>query len=242
MLRFATINIEGHRHLSQVRAFVQDLQPQIVCLQEANDRDVAELAKLFNAQSCYVPLGKSPEEIPSGFEVNGSWGLAILSTFPVHSITHQFYKGTGETPTLTKGQPNVVDRALLMNEIETPEGLLKIATTHFTWTPDGTTTDEQQRDFAALSSLLEKLQPDLICGDFNAARGMNPVFDTLAERYKDNIPPSVTTTIDQQLHKVKGLQLVVDGVFTTPKVEASNVTVHSGVSDHCAVSATLSFL
>lgn len=241
MIRFATINIEGQRHLSEVRAFLTEEKPDIVCLQEACNDDIPELARLLGAQAEFITLGKSPEHSTQNWEVDGTWGIAILSTFPVQSSMHAFYKGdASEVPDLVKGNPNAVRRAILVQELDTPEGVLKVATTHFTWTPDGGTTPEQQRDFAQLSSILENTQPDILCGDFNAARGKNPVFDELAQRYQDNIPSHITTTIDPVLHRAKNLQLVVDGIFSGPRVRVENVQVHTGVSDHCAVTAELS--
>jgi hypothetical protein len=48
------------------------------------------------------------------------------------------------------------------------------------------------------------------------------------------------TTIDQYLHRKPGIQLVVDGLFSTPEYEVAHVKVKSGISDHMAVIATVS--
>ena len=52
------------------------------------------------------------------------------------------------------------------------------------------------------------------CGDMNVPRG-NETFNRLAEKYKDNIPLEYKTSIDQNLHRVKGLQVMVDGLYYT---------------------------
>jgi hypothetical protein len=57
----------------------------------------------------------------------------------------------------------------------------------------------------------------------------------MASVMKDNIPPEVTTTLDQEIHGVKGLQFVVDGMFSQPPYVVNNVRVVTGVSDHCAL-------
>ena len=72
----------------------------------------------------------------------------------------------------------------------------------------------------------------------NAPRG-NETFSRLEEKYKDNIPREYKTSIDQNLHKVKGIQFMVDGLFTTPVYKASNVKLVDGISDHMAVVAEI---
>jgi hypothetical protein len=47
------------------------------------------------------------------------------------------------------------------------------------------------------------------------------------------------TSLDQNLHRIPGLQFMVDGLFTTEKVRAENVALCDGVSDHMAIVATL---
>ena len=44
-------------------------------------------------------------------------------------------------------------------------------------------------------------------------------FNRLAEKYKDNIPLEYKTSIDQNLHRVKGLQVMVDGLLLHPPIE-----------------------
>ena len=61
----------------------------------------------------------------------------------------------------------------------------------------------------------------------------------LAGRLRDNIPPPVTTSIDGPLHRAGDLGLMVDGMFTTQGYEAREVRVVDGVSDHCALVATV---
>src|SRR3989344_53549 len=52
---------------------------------------------------------------------------------------------------------------------------------------------------------------------------------------KDNIPAEYKTSIDQNLHRVKGIQFMVDSLFTTPTYKASNVKLVDGGSDHMAI-------
>lgn len=58
---------------------------------------------------------------------------------------------------------------------------------------------------------------------------------TLAKNYTDNIPPHITNTLDSMFHRVPSLIRLVDGIFSTPEYNVQNVTVRSGISDHCAI-------
>ncbi|MDQ5951411.1 MAG: hypothetical protein QG639_692, partial [Patescibacteria group bacterium] len=117
----------------------------------------------------------------------------------------------------------------------------RIATTHFTWSPAGNTTDAQREDFARLKAILLQYKDLVLCGDFNAPRGRE-MFSSFESLYKDNVPKEVTTTIDKDLHYAgdKNLQLVVDSIFTTPHYQVSEVKMLSGVSDHLGIFGVLS--
>ena len=75
--------------------------------------------------------------------------------------------------------------------------------------------------------------------DDERQRCINEAFDRIARKYKDNIPKKYKTSLDQNLHRVKGLQYMVDGLFTTPGYKASNVKLVDGVSDHVAIVADI---
>jgi endonuclease/exonuclease/phosphatase family metal-dependent hydrolase len=121
-----------------------------------------------------------------------------------------------------------------------------IATTHFTWSPKGEANDDQRRDQAALFAILDSLGEFAFAGDFNAPRGKE-TFSKFAERYQDNIPPHYETSIDVTLHKTRNNPVenarvgkyMVDGLFTTPQYQASNVRLEFGISDHAAIIATI---
>lgn len=131
-----------------------------------------------------------------------------------------------------------VNRALLRADIVINGQVHKILTTHFTWTPAGSVTDEQRQNLQKMLDILSGLEPFVLTGDFNAPRGKE-IFDKLAEAYTDWVPQHYTTSIDQNLHRAKGLQFMVDGLFTSPEYQAKNVRMIEGVSDHQAIVADL---
>ena len=78
----------------------------------------------------------------------------------------------------------------------------------------------------------------VLCGDFNAPRG-GEMFAELSSRYTDNVPASYLSSLDPKLHRAGNLERMVDGIFTTPTYLVSDVEMYSGISDHCAFTATL---
>lgn len=89
-----------------------------------------------------------------------------------------------------------------------------------------------------LLKFLSEIPEFILCGDFNAPRG-GIIFDTIASKYKDNIPSEINTTIDKNLHKAGDLKLVVDGLFTTPSYQITSIKIIDSLSDHCAILANI---
>ena len=78
----------------------------------------------------------------------------------------------------------------------------------------------------------------ILCGDFNAPR-KKAIWDILARRYRDNIPELVETTLDQTHHRAAPIFYVVDGMFTSPHYEASEVAVRGNASDHMLITGKI---
>ena len=75
----------------------------------------------------------------------------------------------------------------------------------------------------------------LLIGDFNSPRGKE-VFTRLSCRYIDNMPKSLTTTLDKKYHRSKeNIKFVVDGIFSSPSLKVEHIKVVDGVSDHMAI-------
>jgi endonuclease/exonuclease/phosphatase family metal-dependent hydrolase len=140
-----------------------------------------------------------------------------------------------------------IARALTSARLRVRGEVLDIATTHFTWSVEGLVTPTQTKDLDSLLTLLCDMPEFILTGDFNAPRGRK-TFDTLAQRYKDNIPSQYKTSIDIALHragKTRGHELVdkmVDGLFTTPAYRVHDVVLHTGVSDHMGITARITKL
>ncbi len=240
MLKIISLNIEHSKHLDQIIAFFKEHKFDVILLQEVLESDIPKLEQTTGMKSIFTPMNFFYNEDPE--EINQvRFGLLTLSNFPILHYESAFYNGDGnELPHLKWGEnPNLKARMLLITEIQKENEKYCLLNTHFTWTPNGQPSEQQFKDLDVLLQHLSKIPEFILCGDLNAPRG-TAIFDTLAKKYKDNIPAHITTTIDPRLHKAGPLNLVVDGLFTTPQYQAESVEIADGLSDHCAILATLS--
>jgi endonuclease/exonuclease/phosphatase family metal-dependent hydrolase len=141
-----------------------------------------------------------------------------------------------ETTCVEEFQKNA---SLLWVDIKGEAGeIYKFITTHLPVTIEGEETSYQLEVIDLLLREIKKFEGFVLCGDTNAPRGKIS-FSKFSEKYKDNIPEEYKTTLDQNLHRVKGLQYMIDCLFTTPNYTASNVRLIDGISDHMAVVAEI---
>lgn len=230
-----SLNIEGHQHTQQVLTFLQQENPDVLCLQELYADEFPRFKQELDMNGVYTPRVKVKNKLVGDGTISGN---AILSRFPITHTEDISYEVAWEHPErlryILEGPP---DSRLLVATLQA-ETAFQIATTHFTWTPDGQANEAQRQNLPALTQLIKKYPSLLLCGDFNAPRGRE-IFDELAQVLKDNIPSEITSTLDPNLHKAGRLDLVVDGLFTTPNYEVLKVEVIEGISDHCAIKAEI---
>lgn len=232
-----SLNIEGDKHLPEVTRFIQNTKPDVVCLQEVFETDYKRLTVDLKLQGKFLPTVYIDVPGKPGFHKRGVFGVAILSRVPgTFGEAYYMKRRQGELP-LYHGRPNAGHRVLLWENIDNH---LTVATTHFTWSKGGRATNRQRKELNALMKLVNTIQPDILCGDFNAPRGKE-IWTKLSKQLVDNIPPQVTSTIDPRLHYTKGLNIVVDGFFTSheSRVRVTSLKLVSGVSDHQAIVATI---
>ena len=131
------------------------------------------------------------------------------------------------------------NRALVWIDVEDKsKDIFRILTSHLTVTNEGEVSQIQLDDNERFINNVKSLGELVFCGDTNAPRGRS-AFGGIAEVFKDNIPLEYVTSLDQNLHRVKGLPYMIDCLFTTPKYKALNVKLIDGVSDHMAVVADI---
>jgi endonuclease/exonuclease/phosphatase family metal-dependent hydrolase len=134
-----------------------------------------------------------------------------------------------------------------MSETVVNGELYRIGTTHFWDSSDGHADTMQRTLMRRLIPTLEREPPHVLCGDFNIPRGHNTLYDKLAVRYNESIPLHYHSSLDRNLHKLGKADLdepifdeyMVDYILTQEPYIATDTKLHFGVSDHAAVSSTL---
>lgn len=234
-LKIVHLNIEGSKHLDLVIPFLVAQGPDVVCLQELLSCDIRLLEEELGMRCLFAPMAQ---------DYGSESGIGIFSRHPSSAERASQYGGRWDDGLVPYVHGDPTRRAgylsskfiLLSCDLKKEGETFHVATTHFPVTPHGEATDFQREDMKRLLGLLEKEGEFVLMGDFNAPRG-GEIFSMLSEKYKDNIPPHVTTSIDGAIHRAGQLPHMVDGIFSTPGYEVSNVIGHTGVSDHWAFTA-----
>lgn len=227
--------------MEKVAAWVKEERAEVVCLMEVCEEDLAAIAGDDYPYTAYAPndlLGNSRVDRTSMIPV----GVAILSKYKMVNI-ERVYCGKPPRRELVPIGSSSHAPILLIGEIEVGDELIRIGAVHFTWTKDGSVSDEQRRDLATLMAKIEQEQLVMV-GDFNLSRE-GELYRSLQAKFLDNIPSDVTTTLDPNLHYANlgqegKLKLVVDYVWSTSHYVVNDVRVHSGLSDHCGIVANVS--
>lgn len=234
-LKIISLNIELDRHFDRIIPFFEQQQPDVILLQEVLEKDIFFLEKSTDMESVYCT-----QNILGLKHGDFMLGMLTLSKLPITQHTMQYYRrDSSNFPSRRlEGEPELTTRALSITKIAKEQQPFFLVNTHFTWSPNAKPNKDQQIDLPIMCQQLNELPEFILCGDFNAPRG-TLIFDTLASQYHDNIPTQITTTIDKNLHKAGDLSIVVDGLFTTPHYQTEDVQIVDGLSDHCAIVATV---
>ena len=247
-LKLVSLNIERSKHLELVIPFLEKEAPEVVCLQELAQKDIPLFEEALGAECLFAPManhGSGEDEVAPGVV-----GIGMFSKLPIAQQEVKYYWGTGscEVPydfSSAVGKHATESYVVAYQDVEKNGEQFKIATTHFTWTPDGKADDFQREDMRSLLRVLEGLKEFTLCGDFNAPRG-GEIFGELSKRYTDNIPHEYKTSLTLSLHRAGKTEpqrlgsYMVDGLFTTPTYTASEVRLQFGISDHAAIIAEIS--
>lgn len=231
VLKIVSLNTEQDRHFERIIPFLKEHKPDVVLLQEVLNTDISFFEENLNMKSLFSPSNYlvRKDRLPQ-------IGLVTLSALPMTNYSAYYRGREDELPVIIEGDAEKMARSIVVTHVTKNNTSFCLVNVYFTWSPDGKPTEMQYRDQKALLKLLSPLPEFILCGDFNAPRG-TLIFDGFAARYKDNIPPHITTTIDKNLHRAGDLNIVVDGVFTTPAYHVTSIELFDGLSDHWGVVA-----
>ncbi len=237
-LKLVSVNIEIDRHLDAVESLFEKEMPDVAFVLELPVSKIQRIGKALNAPyHLYAPMTiwQDPHEVI---------GSCIFSKYPFLAESIEYYRGSAEhivdlDYTSVEASNRTKSLALISAEVEKDGARYSLATTHFTWTPDGKADHFQREDLQKMLALPALQKEVVLAGDFNAPRGAE-IFSALSSYFTDNIPDEYTTSIDGNLHRRGQLNMMVDGLFTTTGYLASNVRLEFGVSDHAGVVADIS--
>lgn len=250
-MKLISINIEFNKHTRTVLDFLKRETADVICIQELLEEEFNFYKKELSLEGVFQPFNYVCHHIDSKLtydttsELKGKrYGVAILTKNIIKSGC-VFYEGE-EKNILKPFDEYIFDEKLQNNKaliwVDTKiddKVTFRFITTQLPVTLEGEVTNYQLAIINSMLSHLEELGEFVLCGDMNAPRGCKS-FALIAEKYKDNIPLKYKTSIDQNLHRVKGIQFMVDGLFTTNAYKTSNVRLQDGISDHMAVIAEIS--
>lgn len=241
-MKLISLNVERNLHTETVLSFLKKEKADIVCLQELLEEDLDLYKKELNLDCIYQAWSYSMSPIYPKL-ISKRQGIAIFAKNIV-DVGSLFYFGDKKNLNRSwneyKSNPIYQKNyALVWANIKSDDGLIyKFVTTHLPVTIEGESTPYQLEVADALLLELKNFNDFVICGDMNAPRGKE-TFRRLNKKYKDNIPLKYETSLDQKIHRVKGLQYMVDCLFTTDEYKATKVKLVDGVSDHMAIVAEI---
>ncbi len=240
-MKLISVNIEVNRHHDTVLPFLKKEKPDVICLQELLDNDFDLYKKELDMDGVWKAINYAHYPFPDS--ANGKkHGVAIFAKDITDSGSVP-YSGKGVLNSysdyLLDSESKKKNACLIWADVKDKDGkIFKFINTHLPVTPKGEVTSYQVEAVDGLLTALKSFSEFVLCGDTNAPRG-RVSFDRIAKIYKDKIPQEYKTSIDQNLHRVKGIQFMVDALFTTPAYKAVNVKLVDGVSDHMAVVADI---
>lgn len=240
-MKLVSLNMEGERHIERVLPFLKAEAPETICLLEAPQLFQHHLQEL-GYHTSFAPMLVRERDHTSHNE-----GIILASKHPF-TCEEQYYHGSRDTIKIYQGAKEAISNVVLLAQIDTPEGDIRLLTTHVMVTPHGASNEHQRRGIRALLEILDTQPPHIICGDFNMPRGHNDQYPLFTERYTDSIPDTYASSLDRNLHQLGSdptLQdpifdaYMVDYVFTQEPYQAENVRLEFDVSDHAAVIADI---
>jgi len=241
-MKLISLNIEVNRHYDTVLNFLKKEKADVICLQELLENDFPRFKKELGMEGVFKEFNYV--NYKNDNNINGQkHGVAIFSKDIIDS-GYIFYFGKEDNllksfKDYLSNENNKKNSVLVWAEIKNSAGeTFRFISTHLPVTKEGESSIYQLQVVDALLKTLDSIPEFILCGDMNAPRGKES-FSRLAKRYKDNIPLEYKTSIDQKLHRVKGIMFVVDGLFTTPSYDTLNVKLVDGVSDHMAIVADI---
>ena len=201
-LKFISLNIERSKHLERVIPFLVREKPDVVCLQELLEHDIPVFENVLGPCVVFGDEGLHTADEPGGAPKR--IGNGVFSRLHVSKFGSEYYVGSLAHAQVNEQKEYLTDLCVSWADVEMNADTFRFMTTHFTWTPDGSASDDQRRNLSALLDTLKNMGEFVLSGDFNAPRihkgTKGEIFGMLAATYTDNIPKRYESTLDPVLH------------------------------------------
>jgi len=175
------------------------------------------------------------------------WGDGVLKDIKgVNDENQREFPTAGNDETINSTEDRVVVCATVCKD----GAEYNIATTHGMWVRDGVTNDVQRKCAHKLLCVFDveawNRKGLVLAGDMNFGRGSEIHQMFIDKGFCDCVPLEIDNTLDPDHPAVrKGIKVVTDYVMIRPfrdrdVYSVSDISLHPGVSDHCALLATVS--
>lgn len=156
-MRIATLNFYGGTLGQQALHALAKLDVEVLCLQEFYAEDISWIQDALGLPFYgFAPMWdiKSPNQYCFR---PGVMGVCVLSRHRA-TFTTEYYSGAPETiQVFDSTKPSAGSRMLLSAAVAHPtKGQIQVGTTHFTWTENGKSTEQQHNDATKLLRLLKR--------------------------------------------------------------------------------------
>ena len=243
MLKLVSLNIEGPKHYKTVFPFIDNENPDVLCIQEAPHEIRAFLEergyKTTFAPMCRWNFGETTHTI----------GILLSTKLPQKTRLYYYWKSPQGVPAIynTEHPALSISNAYLIATIVDNVTEYNIATTHVMCTGNGAPDSHQEKGVSLLIKSLSKEPPHIICGDFNMPRHHNHLYEKFTKIYQDEIPKHYQSSLDRNLHRLGNVKIdqpifdkfMVDYIFSQPEYEVTEERLKFGISDHAAVVANI---
>jgi len=241
-MKIVSLNCEYGKHHDRTLEFLLNTDADVYCFQEITEHHFDQYASELGCVGCFKERSQVAVDFLDHIKLPIKEGIGIFSKAPIIAHqSHELYEwNRTQIGARAMHVSDYVRWGVQMATIELAGEKHTVISAHMPVSAPGSVTDVQRKALEKLLEVLDNYDEFVLVGDFNSPRN-SEVFDTIAERLTDNIPPAYSTSIDSNLHRAgmtdpAGLsKALVDGLFTTPGYEASYVELVSGVSDHMAV-------
>lgn len=213
--------------LEELAAFIKKEKPDIVALQEVDNRTFRDRAPMQHDKDFATELGYRTGMTPAYGKTipykGGYYGIAILSKFPLAKVERIY---------LPKTENGREQRAVLVADVEYSEGkYVTFACTHL----DYPNSQERQEQVKKINEILsEKTYPVILAGDFNAHPDAVEITEGMRNwRIISDLKPTVPANAPRS---------TIDYIFCYPKAKwrlIDATTYNIDLSDHLPVSSVV---